>query len=122
MAGFGDDAENELLDLVASGVAYTKGPALRVSLHTGDPGESGAANEVAGGSYARQAVAWAAASGGSISPTAPVDFDGMPATTVTHFGVWTVAGEFRGGGTCTNKTLLAGDIYRLNTTTTWTLD
>lgn len=121
MAGFGNTAENEILDLVASGTAYPKLAANRLSLHTGDPGETGA-NEVVGGSYARQPVTWTAASGGSVSPTAAVDFNGMPAVTVTHFGVWTTLGEYRGGGVATNRTLLAGDTYRINTLTTWTLD
>lgn len=122
MPGFGNDAENEILDLVASGVAYTKGAANRASLHTGDPGENGTANEVVGGSYARQPISWGAASGGVVSPSAAVDFNGMPAVTVTHFGVWTAAGEFRGGGTCTNRTLLSGDTYRINVGTTWSLE
>lgn len=122
MAGFGDTAENEILDLVASGTAYPKLAANRMSLHTGDPGEAGTANEVTGGTYARQPVTWAAASGGVVHPASAVDFAGMPATTVTHFGVWTAAGEFRGGGTTTSRTLLAGDVYRINTTTSWSLD
>lgn len=125
MAGFGNDAENEILDLVASGTAYTKGAGNRLSLHTGDPGENGTANEVvnAGGStYARQPCTWTPASGGSVSLALNVDFDNMPAVTVTHFGVWTTAGEFRGGGTITNRTMILGDSYRANTLTTWTLD
>lgn len=125
MAGFGNDAENEILNLVASGTAYTKGPANRLSLHTGDPGETGTANEVVnsgGSTYARQACTWTAAVGGVVNLASNVDFNNMPAVTVTHFGVWTAAGEFRGSGTITNRTLLAGDSYRANTLTTWSLD
>ena len=121
MAGFSNTIENAILDLVLSATAYAHGAANRFSLHTGDPGETGA-NEVVGGSYARVAGTWAAASAGAASPAAPVDFPGMPAVTVTHFGVWTAAGVFVGGGATTNRALLAGDTYRLNTTTTFTLD
>lgn len=34
------------------------------SLHTGDPGASGTANEASGGGYSRQTTTWSAATGG----------------------------------------------------------
>jgi hypothetical protein len=58
-----------------------------ISLHTADPGETGA-SEVTGGSYVRQAGSFASASGGTITSDAAVNFTGMPAVTVTHVGVW----------------------------------
>jgi hypothetical protein len=81
-------AENTLLDDVfnaGSGIALATDP--YVSLHTGDPGETGA-NEVTGGSYARQQVAFGAAASGTLSNSAQVDFASMPATTVFAWGVW----------------------------------
>lgn len=57
------------------------------SLHTGDPGANGA-NEVAGGSYARQAVTMAAASGGSRAASNQPVFNVPAATTVAHIGLW----------------------------------
>jgi len=58
------------------------------SLHTAFPGLTGA-NEVSGGSpaYARKAVSFAAAAGGSRALSAAVTFD-VPATTVRWFGFW----------------------------------
>lgn len=69
---------------------------LYVSLHTADPSTTGA-NEASGGSYARQALSFAAATGGTAVAT-QVTFD-VPAGTYTHFGVWTAVsgGTFRGG-------------------------
>jgi hypothetical protein len=71
--------------------------ALRVALHTGDPGgANSASNEVTGGSpaYARKAIAWNAASGGAATPTANVVLD-VPATTVAWISLWNTAGTVR---------------------------
>jgi hypothetical protein len=68
-----------------------------VSLHTADPGSTGA-SEVAGGSYARQALDWSPASG-STKAAAQVMFQVPGSTTITHYGLWSAAsgGTFRGG-------------------------
>lgn len=72
------------------------------SLHTGFPGLTGA-NEVTGGTpaYARKAVTFGAAAGGSRALSSAVNFD-VPASTVRWFGFWT-AGTYVGyapnGGT-----------------------
>lgn len=59
-----------------------------VSLHTGYPGTDGLSNEVSGGSYARQAITMAAASGGARdSSTQPV-FNVPAATDVAVIGFW----------------------------------
>ena len=65
------------------------------SLHTAFPGLTGA-NEVSGGSpaYARKAVTFGAAAGGSRALSAAVTFD-VPATTVRWFGFW-VSGTYVG--------------------------
>lgn len=57
------------------------------SLHTADPGTNGA-NEVTGGSYARQAVTMAAASGGTRSASNQPVFSVPAATTVAWIGLW----------------------------------
>lgn len=65
------------------------------SLHTAFPGLTGA-NEVSGGTpaYARKAVTFGAAAGGSRALSAAVSFD-VPATTVRWFGFW-VSGTYVG--------------------------
>jgi hypothetical protein len=82
-----------------------------LSLHTADPGRTGA-SEVVGGSYARKAVTLSAASGGATSNSGEVLFDGMPAVTVTHAALWTLVS----GGNClwtgaltASKVVAAGD-------------
>lgn len=69
----------------------------RISLHTADPGTTGA-SEATGGSpaYARQTTTWTGgASDGSV-PGSQVTFD-APAGTYTHWGQWTGAGVFVSG-------------------------
>jgi hypothetical protein len=104
-------------------------------LHTGDPGDSGSmsTSETTYTSYARTNVArttggFSAASGGSVSPAANVDFPtGTGGSgTVTHFST----GKSGGGaaailwsGTVTpNITVGNGVLPRLTTSTTLTLD
>lgn len=69
------------------------------SLHTASPGTTGA-NEVTGGSYARQATIFGTASAGVMSTTDAQNFTSMPAVTVTHFGEWSAvtSGTWLGGG------------------------
>jgi hypothetical protein len=72
--------------------------ATYVSLHTGDPGSTGA-NEVAGGSYVRKPVAWSTPSSGAMTAATALTLQVPASTTITHFGVWDSAsgGEFKGG-------------------------
>ncbi len=87
---FTDSALNAAVDGIAAAGAY-------ISAHTADP-STGGANEVTGGSYARQQTTWGSASSGDrvgSEVTIPI-----PAgTTVTHWGLWSAAsgGTFLGG-------------------------
>lgn len=67
------------------------------SLHTAEPDANGS-NEVSGGSYTREAIVWAAASGGTAVSDAPIVFDVPTSTTITHLGYWSAgtAGTFYG--------------------------
>jgi hypothetical protein len=92
-----------------------------VSLHTGDPGNTGA-SEVTGGSYARQLAGFGAPADDSgvraITNAANVDFTGMPAATVTHFAIWdSVSGgeSIYKEALAASRTTLAGDTIRFET-------
>lgn len=67
------------------------------SLHTAEPNASGS-SEVTGGSYTREAITWAAASGGTAVSDAQIVFDVPTGTTITHLGYWSAAsgGTFYG--------------------------
>lgn len=65
-----------------------------LALHDDDPGATGAANEAAGGSYGRQAIAWTDNTGtnpGEVYTSAPIDFSNMPAGDWTYGSVWDAA-------------------------------
>ena len=112
MAGLSNQSEQDLLNhMFRPGAgAYTPPTTNYVSLHDGDPADTGA-NEVTGGSYARfamtPATSWEAAGAvvaRAIRNAVTVSFTGMPAVaSITHVGVWTAssAGTFMGGDSLT---------------------
>jgi hypothetical protein len=71
--------------------------AVYASLHTAEPNASGS-NEVTGGTYSREAITWAAASGGTALSSAEIVFDVPSSTTITHLGYWSAStsGTFYG--------------------------
>jgi hypothetical protein len=84
-----DYAENKILDAIFNNVALAVTTPF-VSLHTADPGETGA-SEVAGGSYARQAGSFGAAASGDVTNDAQIEFTNMPAVGgngVVAFGIF----------------------------------
>jgi len=78
-----------------------------LSLHSATPGQNGA-SEITGGSYARQALTFGAASGGSESSTNSQTFTNLPAEAsgIPYFGIWSASsgGTYIGGGTTTGLT------------------
>lgn len=97
-----DSAKNLMLD------AALQGATIYMSLHTADPGTSGA-NEVTGGSYGRQEAVFGAASAGQSSNTGTVVWTGMPAGTITHCGVWRGLTFLFGAALTQSRALAAGD-------------
>jgi hypothetical protein len=90
----------------------------RVSLHSGDPGTTGA-NLIAGGG--KQAATFNAAASGERVLNADVAFTGLGASqAVTHFGVWLNAGDvFKCGAALTgDQAANAAGEYTLKGTTT----
>jgi hypothetical protein len=109
MASFSTTALNQALD----GITID-----RVSLHSGDPGTTGANYITAAG---RQAATFNAASSGERLLNADVAFTGMSAAqSVTHWGAWLNAGTvFKCGGALTGDTAAnAAGEYTLKGTTT----
>lgn len=139
----GDTFENDLLKLIFNATAIaniadnaSSSPLtnLYVSLHTGDPGDSGdqTTSEAAYGSYARVAVA--RTSGGwtvtanSVSPAANIDFPAASSgtETITHAAIGT-AGSGTGkilysGAVSPNISVTTGVQPRVSTASTVTED
>lgn len=96
----------------AVGGALTEGTTYYASLHTADPGATGA-NELTGGSYERQPITFGAASGGVMSATNTQSFSGMPAVAGDlYVGLWTTQtdGDYLWGdpNAATTTAILAG--------------
>lgn len=116
-----DYLENKLNDKVHKDTAFTS-TTNHVSLHSANPLETGA-SEIAGGSYARQAVAaagWNASASGLSDNVSAISFTNMPAVTVVAVGLWDAvsAGNFLKGHWLSTVTKIfvaddvAGDLIR----------
>lgn len=139
-----DTFENDILKLIfnATAIANIADNAvsaplanLFVALHTADPGESGTqtTNETSYTSYARATVArttggWTAASAGSTSPVANIDFPACTGgtATITHASIGVAisgATKILYSGTVTpNIAVSTGVTPRLTTASTVTED
>jgi len=110
--------ESKLIDHFLGTTTYTKPSAVYVGLFTVTPGEAGGGTEVTGGSYARQAATFGAASSGATTNNANIDFTGMPAATTVAIGIFdalTSGNMLLYGALTTNKTTDAGDTLRIAT-------
>jgi hypothetical protein len=135
--------ENAILDLIFSATAWANyadnasaSPQtnIHVALHTADPGDGGtmSTSEATYTSYARVNVArgagWSAASGGSVSPVASIDFAAGTggSGTVTHFSTGKTGGGaaaiLLSGTVSPNIVTGSGITPKLTTATTISLD
>lgn len=119
MSGSASDyLENKLLDHALGTTTFTKPTTIYVGLYTVSPSDAAGGTEVTGGSYSRKTATFDAASGGSASNNANIDFTGMPACTVVAVGIFD---SLSGGNLlfwstlATSRTLTAGDAVRIST-------
>jgi hypothetical protein len=120
MAGPSDSLRNAIIEHFYRGNAQTaRGGTLYVSLHTADPGRTGA-SELSGSGYARQAVTFDPAAGGATDAVADVVFpanSGGAAYTVSHIGLWdaVTGGNYHDGAALAGgaKTVAVGANLRI---------
>ena len=119
MSAMSDYLENKLLDHILSTTAYTAPSNVYLGLSIASMGEDAAGTELSGNGYARVAVAFDAASGGTTDNTAVVDF---PACTGSNWGAvayWSIWDASTGGnmllhGAFTSaKTIEVNDVLRV---------
>jgi hypothetical protein len=99
----------------ASHAAYSGNTSLFLSIHTGDPGDSGASEYTAYSGGLRPSISFGAAASATATSAAQIDYTAMGSTTITHVGLWTAntGGTFKGGGSLsTAKTTISGDTLR----------
>jgi hypothetical protein len=92
MGSFTDYLENEILDHLFENGAYTPTSTVEVALWVGDPTDTGAGGtEAAYTNYARQTIAFDAASSRLINQTSQIDFPQSGATGetgITHYAIF----------------------------------
>jgi hypothetical protein len=82
-------AETLVANFLFNGQTATRPTAWYVALHTGEPGETGASNEVSAGGYARTAVVFGAASSGAVSNSGDVEYTASADWgVITHVSIW----------------------------------
>ena len=85
-------------------------------LHNGDPGASGTANELAGGTYASKAVVFGAASNGVRTQTGTAVFDVPAGATVAWVSFWN-SGTFVARKQVTPEVFAGAGTYTLQAST-----
>lgn len=81
--------ENKVRDHVLRNIAYTSPATVYAALFSTATDETGGGTEATGGSYGRQAVAFAAGgAAGAAESSADVTFTNMPADTWTHLALF----------------------------------
>ena len=118
MGSFSDYYENKIIDHMLRNQAFTPPSTLYVALYTVSPSDSGGGTEMSGGSYARQAVTFTAASGGATSNSADITFPQATADwgTIVAVGIFdsSSGGNLLAWGTLTaSKTVNNGDQFKI---------
>lgn len=118
MGALTDAGENLALNFFVAG-SFTAPTTLYLALHSDSQSDSSAGTEITGGSYVRKAVTWGTVSGGAVSNSADINFDGMPAVPspgITSGSLWTAStGGTRlwYGDIAAQKTLNSGDTFKV---------
>ena len=110
---------DDIINKVLRNTNFTSAANIYVSVHTADPGETGA-NENSAYDGDRKAVTFDAPSAGSgvTQNAGSVTFANMPAITVTHIGLWdaTTGGNFLwGNALVASKIVSGGDSFVIAT-------
>lgn len=105
--GIAAASANTALDAIRTDTPFIK-------LHVGDPGAAGTANAAV--ETTRKAVTFSAASGGSMTNSAQIQWTSIAGSEdATHFSIWnaSTAGTFKFSGTITANAYTAGDTYTI---------
>ena len=118
MSAMSDYLENEILDHILGTGAYTMPTTVYVGLSTGSFGDDNSGTELTGNGYARKSISFGAASSGTASNDAAVEFAAATGSwgTVSHFGLFDAAscGNLLIHGALTaSKVIATGDILKI---------
>ena len=118
MSAMSDYLENEILDHILGTGAYTMPTTVYVGLSTGSFNDDNSGTELTGNGYARVSISFGAASSGTASNDAAVEFSAATGSwgTVSHFGLFDAssAGNLLIHGALTaSKVIESGDILKI---------
>jgi len=120
MSAMSDYLENEILDHILSVGSYTMPSAVYVGLSTGSFGDDNSGTELSGSNYSRVAATFSAASSGTTSNSAAIEFAAATGSwgSVSHFGVFDAASSGNlliHGAFTAAKTIENGDVLKIST-------
>lgn len=120
MAEFTNYLEAKLLDHVLTNTSFSSPTTVYAGLFTVAPDDTGGGTEVSGGSYARQAASFSAASGGATTTDADITFPQATADwgTVVAVGIHdalTSGNLLMYTDLTTSKAIATGDILKIST-------
>lgn len=120
MSAMSDYLENEILDHILSVGSYTMPTAVYVGLSTGSFNDDNSGTELTGNNYSRVAATFSAASSGTTSNSAAIEFAAATGSwgSVSHFGIFDAASAGNlliHGAFTTAKTIASGDILKIPT-------
>jgi len=120
MSAMSDYLENEILDHILSVGSYTMPSAVYVGLSTGSFGDDNSGTELTGNNYSRVAASFSAASSGTTSNSAAIEFAAATGSwgTVSHFGIFDAASSGNlliHGAFTTGKAIASGDVLKIST-------
>jgi hypothetical protein len=85
---FSTQLANRIINSTLKGTAFTPITQGYLALFTANPTPAGTGTEVSGGSYARQPITIGTPTNGQANNTNAIVFPAMPASTVTHWGIY----------------------------------
>jgi hypothetical protein len=118
MSAMSDYLENEILDHILGTGAYTMPTTVYVGLSTGSFNDDNSGTELTGNGYARVSISFGAASSGTASNDAAVEFSAATGSwgTVSHFGLFDASSSGNlliHGALTASKVIESGDILKI---------
>ena len=118
MSALSDYLENEILDHILGTGAYTMPSSVYLGLSTGSFVDDNSGTELSGSGYARKVASFGAASSGTASNDAAIEFPAATGSwgTITHFGIFdasTSGNLLIHGALTSSKVIESGDILKV---------
>jgi hypothetical protein len=118
MSALSDHLENEILDHILSTGAYTMPTNVYVGLSTGSFNDDNSGTELSGSGYTRKVASFGAASSGTASNDAAIEFPAATGSwgTVSHFGIFDASSSGNlliHGALTSSKVIESGDILKV---------